>query len=561
MHSAIPPAPRTWCGVNLTMRTRNPTPARERLPAGGRPRAAGARAIHRAALAAALAAAWLPWCPRAEAVIRVDFPVSMIYGSSEAVLVGKVAAVNPSNRVVEVKAVETLKGVSASRRLRVQILSPAPLIKRIAAGRPLVLFVGRSKGAPVGVVHVAGAWLLAKLIPKVNPPAWRVVDVYDGRQSFPGRTVALARLLRQLKAGKTDFLDAIEPKVFRGGPRKLADVMPNAAFVLAADFNGDGKDDVLIGGPGRVQLLLSGESGLAAADQAGKWHLGKAKGDRGAAGDVNNDRRIDLLLGGTLWLNTGGAFAPQTRGLDIPADAAALALADATGDGNADAVALTPDGRLAVWQSPGKVSGPWKKLPPRQLGTGQKAPLAAAFAPDWGDTGKLHVMAVGRRGPIRWALDADGGPPADMLRLTGAKLNVSKGPGKAAAVVAAVAMDINGDGRLDYLILTGDKSGGWMLVNRGFGAFIVNPEAGAPTRTHGRHKVPWKRVTRGMLVAAGDIHGDKFDDLLILTPDGKLYELSNTPYKVKLPKPPVAGLPPRRRFVSRRTHAGGAVGQ
>jgi hypothetical protein len=95
-------------------------------------------------------------------------------------------------------------------------------------------------------------------------------------------------------------------------------------------------------------------------------------------------------------------------------------------------------------------------------------------------------------------------------------------------VLALVSLDINGDIRQD-LIAIFDK-GGATFVNRGFGAFFLNPLATDAIFGYDRDQVPWK-VTRGTRFGAGDLHGDKFDDLLIVTQDGKLFELDNTPYE------------------------------
>jgi hypothetical protein len=89
-------------------------------------------------------------------------------------------------------------------------------------------------------------------------------------------------------------------------------------------------------------------------------------------------------------------------------------------------------------------------------------------------------------------------------------------------------LDINGDGREDLIVIL-DKDGP-TLVNRGFGTFFLNPIPTTALHDSYENEVPWK-VTPKTRFWAGDIHGDKFDDLLIVTEDGRLFELDNTPYE------------------------------
>ena len=139
-------------------------------------------------------------------------------------------------------------------------------------------------------------------------------------------------------------------------------------------------------------------------------------------------------------------------------------------------------------------------------------------------------MVVRPSGLTRYAVNADGGPPAQFDRLTSEpveRYNEMKGLTRW-KLNASVPLDINGDGRKDLLVIL--EQGGPTLVNRGFGTFFLNPLPTEAMTTNGARGVPWK-ITPGTRFCAGDIHGDKFDDLLIVTEDGWLFELDNTPYK------------------------------
>ncbi len=470
--------------------------------------------------------------PPAAAVIKVDFPVSKIYQASRTVLVGAVTTVNPANRVIDVKLEEAVKGAPAAKRLRVQIVNPAAVIKDVAAGAPVVVFVAKAKTAAkaVAIVHVADGWLLAKPIPTARTPAWRVVEVYGGKQSFPGRTAALTRIVRQMKAGKSSLLDKIEHNVFGGGARRLARLnIPKPRSIKAADVNGDRKVDLLIDTAGGSRLFLATGDGYE--DATKKWCPWGAAGGYSAFGDVDGDGKVDYLQNGALWINTGKAFTTARVALDTPDKVRPLAAAlmDATGDGRPDAILLAANGELRVFENPGPGARDWPPQPPRSLWKDPEGPLAAELG-DFGDDGRPHVIVVRSRGVTRYAVCADGAPPADYDRLTGVSLGKYHRAHRAGLKnVLVTRIDINADRRCDLFILAGGH--GLLLVNRGFGAYMVNPDAAGAVVSRGRRKVPFK-LTPATPWTAADLHGDGFEDLIILTADGTLYEVSNTPFRV-----------------------------
>ncbi|KPK84575.1 MAG: hypothetical protein AMJ81_05215 [Phycisphaerae bacterium SM23_33] len=477
-----------------------------------------------------LAVLLLTWAVPAVAIIRVDIPVCKIYDTAQVVAVGTVLRVNPDNRVIDVQVEETLKGKLDGDRLRVQLAAPAELIKEVAAGGSLVIFTGQDGGKPAAVLHLADTWLLAEPIPNVSPTAWRTVQLHDLKQSFPGRTAGLARVVRQLKAGKPALLDKLELEAFRAGVLELAKLdVANPTFLSAADLNGDKKLDLLIGTAGGVRLFLAAGAGFEDATAA--WGLAKAAGSWRALGDVNGDQRVDLLLGGRLWINDGQKLTAAGTPLNLPPASQPLAaeLTDVTGDKKPDAVILLADGRLLTFENSGAPDRPWRARPIRALWNGGAAPSAAAFG-DWGDDGRPHVMVVRSDGVTRYGLGADAGPPADHERLTGKPVGAHhKAHRDGLKNVLAAAIDVNGDRRLDLFVLA--DGGGLLLVNRGMGAFLVDPDAGSAVTSPGQQRVPFK-LTPATPWTAADMHADGFDDLLVLTADGRLYEVSNPPLPV-----------------------------
>jgi hypothetical protein len=146
----------------------------------------------------------------AAAVIKAEMPVSKMYDTAQAVATGSIVHINPGNRVIEVKVTNTLKGELPCNQFRIQIVSPAELIKEASVGQPVVLLTGKARSGPAHLLHLADTWLWAEHVPDSNPPIWRVVKVRDSRKEFPGTTAALVRIVIELKAGKSTLLDKME---------------------------------------------------------------------------------------------------------------------------------------------------------------------------------------------------------------------------------------------------------------------------------------------------------------------------------------------------------------
>ena len=470
-------------------------------------------------------AALLTASPSAQAIIRVDVRISAIYDVAKLVMVGKVARVDQATRTVRVDVVEVCKGDLADRSVTLLLGGIGDYIRLVEQDQPVVIFNG-VRGA---TIHLADNYLAAESLSGSNPPTWKVTRKNPIQTRFPGRTAAVVKVVAELKANHSTLVNAIEHTVWRGGIESLGKVLAHADYVIAADLTGDGKAEVLLGNEKATQALLNTPAGLV--DKTADAGLREARGKWAASGDINKDGRHDLLIGRTLWINTGGHFlkGPVLEGDDeLPCLTAALI--DITGDGAPDVVFLTNTGMLFTFRNPGNSGGDWKALPARALWSGDNPAIAASFSTDWGDTGKAHVMVVRPSGVTRYALDPDGGPPAEFERLCGETLesfNRLKNQTRW-NVAGAVALDINGDGRMDFITFHDD--GGPTFVDRGFGTFLLSTEPAVAIRSYKSEEVPWV-VTAGTRFGAGDIDGDKFDDLLVATEDGQLFELKNTPYR------------------------------
>ena len=471
------------------------------------------------------AAALVLAAPNGWAMIRVDVPVTQIYDVAKLVLIGKTVRVDPQEKVVEVEIVKVSKGNFAGGRIQIQLAGVGDYFQQVEMNQPVVIFNG-VRGA---LVHLADNFLTAEPLDGSEPPTSKVNKVNPIQWSFPGRTVALVRLVDEIAPGHPTLLNLIEHVVWGGGINQWGRVLPNADYVVACDLNGDGKAEVLIGNRKSTQLLIN--TGHGFKKETRRWGLQNAHGKWAAFGDVNGDNRPDLLIGTRLWLNKGDHFAPRrTLPFRDEVNVLTVSLIDCTGHGRPDAAFLMKNGDLQVFENPGDNGAEWRALPTRHLWNGGEEATAATLSTDWGDTGKPHAIVARVSGLTRYALDPDGGPPAGLDRLIGDPLK-TYGEMKELEhwdVMATVPLDINGDGREDLFVIM--EKGGPTLVNRGFGTFFLNPLPTDALSVYGGKEVPWK-VAPGTRFGAGDIHGDRFDDLLIVTQEGKLFELHNTPYE------------------------------
>src|SRR5207302_5931385 len=199
--------------------------------------------------------------------------------------------------------------------------------------------------------------------------------------------------------------------------------------IAVADVNGDGLDDVFIGGdagvPGKL-FLQRRDGSFVESTQGQPWAADKEYDDWGAVFfDANGDGRPDLyvasggyqlspvsrLLQDRLYINRGGGrFVRDSQALPaMPTSTAAVAAGDFTGDGKPD---LFVGGRLAPRNYPyparsyllrndgGKFTDVTEEVAPELAHPGGGGMITAAVWIDFDGDGRLDLVTAGEWMPL-----------------------------------------------------------------------------------------------------------------------------------------------------------------
>ncbi|WP_373294312.1 FG-GAP-like repeat-containing protein, partial [Lentzea pudingi] len=225
---------------------------------------------------------------------------------------------------------------------------------------------------------------------------------------------------------------------------------------MSGDFNGDGRDDVVVftqNADSDVHVALSTGTGFGPAS---RWHdFFAPPGEKPAVGDVNGDGRDDIIVftGGSaadvyVALSTGSGFGPAMKWHDFFAPGDEFpAVGDVNGDGRDDLIVFTRgnDADVHVALSTGTGYGPASKWHDF-FAPGAEEPRVGDFDGDGRDD--IVVFTRGNDADVHVALSTG----------TGYGPAIKWHDFFAPSVEFPYVGDFNGDGRDDIVVFTKDAN-------------------------------------------------------------------------------------------------------
>ena len=275
-------------------------------------------------------------------------------------------------------------------------------------------------------------------------------------------------------------------------------------FVVAADLNGDGKPDLVSAdfgkGSGNTLTIWTNNSNGFGYNSSLTVGYGPCAL---VAADVNGDGKVDLISANakdatlTVLTNNGnggfGLYATVPVGASPNSYPDSVAVADVNGDGKPDLISANAnDGTLTVLTNNG--NGSFGLNATLNVGLSTNSAPASVIAVDVNGDGKPDLISANANDGTLTVLtnNGDGSFSLDAI------LNVGLSSGSSPENVLAV--DVNGDGKLDLVSANFGDDTLTVLINDGSGGFGPGTTLGVDT---------WPNA-----VAAADVNGDGKPDLI-----------------------------------------------
>ena len=203
-----------------------------------------------------------------------------------------------------------------------------------------------------------------------------------------------------------------------------------------------------------VGLGGSGPPGPWFEDVSAAWGFGpdglaaNEKGDTLAVADFNGDGKPDILYGagtGILFINTNGKFAPKTdSGISYKPGKIGPAICDFDGDGYLDLFIPQLDGKCKLFRNDGTGKFTDATANTGALASGVPNAVSAAWG-DFDNDGKPDLLVCCLRGSNRYFKNDGGGKFTEKTADIGLTQKVFNSQ-------AAAFVDLNGDGQLDLVL-------------------------------------------------------------------------------------------------------------
>jgi flagellar hook assembly protein FlgD len=260
------------------------------------------------------------------------------------------------------------------------------------------------------------------------------------------------------RAGLQPQLEVLEDRTLLSNVLRFSRIdTPNVdtlpTTVALGDFNGDGKQDLVVGTSGNVDVLLGNGDGTF---QAPTRLVAGSRPNSVAVGDFNGDGKLDIVAANfsssslSVFLGNGnGTFqAPTTLPTGSQSDTpATLAVGDFNGDGKLDIAVggLSSGGIGQVGVFLGNGNGTFQAIRRLNTNSGSGRPASVAVG-DFNGDGKLDLLTANTNKTISVLLGNGDGTFQNALNFPGGVSSVILSP------VGISVGDFNGDRKLDFAV-------------------------------------------------------------------------------------------------------------
>ena len=208
--------------------------------------------------------------PSANAVFKVETPVSKLFNTSASVIVGKVTKVNAETGVVEASAT-TLKGEGVGETLKFKLDKFPDILRSTREGSSCVLLLGQRSAS--NVLHLADSWLFPTSGAKAS---FVISSDLESRfkQTFPGTTAALVAIIEDVKAkgGKSSMIDEVSPDMFKGGVKQLGSIPAGGTALASIKPAGSKTQTIVLTTPAGPKFFSADATGLKPAQPVTEEH-------------------------------------------------------------------------------------------------------------------------------------------------------------------------------------------------------------------------------------------------------------------------------------------------